>query len=88
MGRKRLFKASLFLGVILFIGLHLYYPHDPSVVIGKASLVQPKAELSLNSVFSFFFAIIVEYLVIVFCVYVFLRSVLKTFEKKMSRRVM
>ena len=86
MVRKNVLRASLVLGLFLFIGVHSYYPHDPSILIGKASVTGRITELTLDSVFSFSFAMIVEYLVIVFLVYVFLRSILKTFEKRMSRR--
>ena len=86
MERKNLLKPSLILGFFLFAGIHIYYPHDPSIVIGKTAAITPLTEFNINSVFSFFFAILVEYFIVVFAVYVFLRGVLKTLEKNMRSR--
>ncbi len=86
MAKSSLFKTSAVLAIFLFIGVHLYYPHDPSTIIGQAALTSPSESLDLSSMFSFSFAMFAEYLIMVFVIYLFLRSILKTFEKNMSHR--
>ena len=83
---KRTLKTSLVLGIFLFAAIHYYYPHDPTVITGQASLDIAPTTFTMNSIVSFSFAMLVEYMVIVFAIYVFFRSVVKTFERKMSRR--
>jgi uncharacterized membrane protein len=73
-------------GVFLFGAMHYYYPHDPAVLTGKASANVLPSAFTMNSIMSFSFAMIVEYLVIVFAIYVFFRSILKGFERKMTTR--
>ena len=74
------------LGVFLFGAMHYYYPHDPTILTGKASLSVAPSAFTMNSILSFSFAMLVEYLVIVFAIYVFFRGIVKTFENKMTSR--
>ncbi len=85
MVRKTLLKLSLVSGFLLFSLMHIYYPHDPSVIIGRAALPAPSGKLDLSSTLSFSFAMLVEYLVVVFIVYLFFRSVATTFERRMRK---
>jgi uncharacterized membrane protein len=87
MVNKRTLKASMASGVFLFGAMHYYYPHDPAVLTGKASMNVAPSAFTMSSVMSFSFAMLVEYLIIVFAIYVFFRSVIKSFEGKMTRRI-
>ena len=73
-------------GIFLFAAMHFYYPHDPAVLTGKASMNVAPSTFTMNSVMSFSFAMLVEYMVIVFAIYIFFRSVVKTVERKMTTR--
>ena len=77
-----MFLLSLFISGLLLIWVNHYYPETPSQIIAKSGMDE---SIGVDLA-SFSFAVLIEYFAILFIVYIFLRGVLKTFEKHFSGR--
>jgi len=73
--------ASVILGFMVLIGMHWYYPQNAlSQVVEKAAVNSPVAkEFAFGSLISFSVGILIEYFIVVFAIYLFFRSITKSF---------
>ena len=76
--------VSVILGFMVIIGMHWYYPQNAlSQVVEKATLSSPVTkEFALGPLISFSVGILIEYFIVVFAIYLFFRSVTKSFERR------
>jgi hypothetical protein len=82
MANGGLVATALLLGFLVLIGMHWYYPQNAlSQVVEQAAVNSPAAgEFAMGPVISFSVGIVIEYFIVVFAIYLFLRSVVKSFS--------
>jgi len=75
---------SVILGFMVLIGMHWYYPQNAlSQVVENAAMSPPVAkEFAFGSLISFSVGILIEYFIVVFAIYLFFRSIMKSFERR------
>ena len=83
MANSGLVAAAVVLGFLVLIGMHWYYPQNAlSQVVERAALNAPTTEgFSMGPIVSFSVGILIEYTIVVFAIYLFLRSVVKSFGR-------
>ena len=76
--------VSVILGFMVLIGMHWYYPQNAlSQVVEKAAMSSPVTnEFAFGSLISFSVGILIEYFIVVFAIYLFFRSIMKSFERR------
>lgn len=76
--------VSVILGFMVIIGMHWYYPQNAlSQVVEKAALSSPVTkEFAFGPLISFSVGILIEYFIVVFAIYLFFRSITKSFERR------
>ena len=74
--------ASVVLGFFVLIGMHAYYPGNAlSRVVQEAAMSTPVTGFALGPVISFSVGLLIEYTIVVFAIFLFLRSVSRSFQK-------
>ena len=76
--------VSVILGFMVIIGMHWYYPQNAlSQVVENAALSSSVTkEFAFGPLISFSVGILIEYFIVVFAIYLFFRSVTKSFERR------
>jgi hypothetical protein len=83
MANGGLMATAVMLGFLVLIGMHWYYPDNAlSQVVEKAALkTQGDTEFAMAPIVAFSVGIMIEYFIVVFAIYLFLRSVVKSFGR-------
>jgi hypothetical protein len=83
MANGGLMATAVLLGFLILIGMHWYYPQNAlSQVVEKATLNSiSTSEFAMAPLVSFSVGILIEYSIVVLAVYLFLRSVSKSFGR-------
>jgi hypothetical protein len=76
--------ASVVLGFLVLIGMHWYYPQNALTQVVEEASVDSKAteRFAMGGLISFSVGLLIEYFIIVLAIYFFLRSIIKSFERK------
>jgi hypothetical protein len=76
--------VSVILGFMILIGMHWYYPQNAlSQVVEKSAMNSPVTkDFAFGSLISFSVGILIEYFIVVFAIYLFFRSIMKSFESR------
>lgn len=83
MANGGLVATAIVLGFLVLIAMHWYYPQNAlSQVAEKAAMRSMSTEFAMGSVVAFSVGILIEYAIVVFAIYLFLRSVAKSFDRK------
>ena len=77
-----LMAVSVVLGFLVLIGMHWYYPQNAlSQVVEQAAVESPSSgNFAMGSLISFSVGILIEYMIVVLAIYLFFRSVTKSFS--------
>jgi ABC-type antimicrobial peptide transport system permease subunit len=72
---------SVILGFLVVIGMHWYYPQNSlSQIVEQATIEASSSEaFAMGPILSFSMGVIIEYFIVVFAIYLFFRSVVKSF---------
>jgi hypothetical protein len=75
--------VSVVLGFLVLVSMHWYYPQNElSQIVEQAALESPATGgFAFGPLISFSVGILIEYLIVVFAIYLFLRSVMKRFGR-------
>ena len=75
--------TAIVLGFLVLVGMHWYYPQNAlSQVTEKAALKFMDTEFAMGSVVAFSVGIMIEYAIVVFAIYMFMRSVVRSFDRQ------
>ena len=79
-----LMATAVVLGFLVMIGIHWYYPQNAlSQIVEQATLSSSVVQgFAIGSVISFSVGILIEYSIVVLAIYLFMRSIVKSFEKR------
>jgi hypothetical protein len=75
---------SVILGFMVIIGMHWYYPENAlSQVVEEATMNSPVTKgFAFGSIISFSVGILIEYFIVVLAIYLFFRSVTRSFGNR------
>lgn len=80
MANGGLVATAVVLGFLILVGMHWYYPQNAlSQVVENAAMKSMSTEFAMGSIVAFSVGILIEYAIVVFAIYMFLRSILKSF---------
>ncbi len=76
--------VSVVLGFLVLVGMHWYYPQNAlSQVVEQAAMEAPSTEnFAMGPLISFSVGLLIEYMIVVFAIYLFFRSVMKSFSRE------
>ncbi len=83
MANGGLMATSVLLGFLILVGMHWYYPQNAlSQVVEKATINSiSTSEFAMAPLVSFSVGILIEYSIVVLAVYLFMRSVSRSFGR-------
>lgn len=75
--------TAVVLGFLVLIGMHWYYPQNAlSQIVDKATLESPVSSgFAMGPIMAFSVGILIEYAIVVSAIYLFLRSVVRSFGR-------
>jgi hypothetical protein len=83
MANGGLMATAIVLGFLVLVGMHWYYPQNAlSQVVDKAAFKSMSTEFAMGSVVAFSVGILIEYSIVVFAIYFFLRGITKSFDRQ------
>lgn len=84
MANSGLVALSVVLGFLVLIGMHWYYPQNAlSQVVESATMDSPiSGNFAMGPVLSYSVGILIEYFIVVFAIYLFFRSVVRSFGRR------
>jgi hypothetical protein len=84
MANGGLVALSVVLGFLVLIGMHWYYPQNAlSQVVESATMESPvSGNFAAGTLVSYSVGILIEYFIVVFAIYLFFRSVIRSFGRQ------